>query len=260
RVRAAQLGIRPGLASQRWVCDAQRNTNSPPAALLCRVWPAHPSSERRNETRLPDADETGPVRSLQAQVFKPMSVHRELLLIFAGVCGALTLATCIACIVQRRFSEPKWRPVINNLTARIRAWWVMVIALGLALIIGSGAVMLLFAAVSLAALREFITLTRTRRADHAALLLTFLVVAPFQYWLIWVNWYGLFAVFIPVYALLIVPMASVVVPDTTNFLTRTSETQCATIVCIYCISHVPALLILDIPGYRGRAALLVVFM
>ena len=30
--------------------------------------------------------------------------------------------------------------------------------------------------------------------------------------------------------------------------------------CVYCLSHVPALLTLHIPGYRGRSALLVVFL
>ncbi len=39
------------------------------------------------------------------------------------------------------------------------------------------------------------------------------------------NWYGLFAVFIPVYAFLIAPIVSLAFPDTKNFLARTSETQ-----------------------------------
>jgi len=31
-------------------------------------------------------------------------------------------------------------------------------------------------------------------------------------------------------------------------------------ICVDCISHVPALLTLDIPGYQGRAALLMAFL
>ncbi len=31
-------------------------------------------------------------------------------------------------------------------------------------------------------------------------------------------------------------------------------------ICVFCISHVPALLTLKIPGYSDRAALLVVFL
>src|SRR5262249_29390955 len=43
-------------------------------------------------------------------------------------------------------------------------------------------------------------------------------------------------------------------------LARTAETQWGVMVCVYCISHVPALLNLDIPGYRDRTPLLVVFL
>jgi phosphatidate cytidylyltransferase len=31
-------------------------------------------------------------------------------------------------------------------------------------------------------------------------------------------------------------------------------------ICVYCLSHVPALLTLDIPGFEGRGVLLVVFL
>jgi phosphatidate cytidylyltransferase len=31
-------------------------------------------------------------------------------------------------------------------------------------------------------------------------------------------------------------------------------------ICVYCLSHVPALMTLEIPGYEGRNALLVVFL
>jgi phosphatidate cytidylyltransferase len=81
-----------------------------------------------------------------------------------------------------------------------------------------------------------------------------------QYWLIWVNWYGLFAILIPVYAFLVLPITAVVFGDPRNFLARTAETQWGLMIGVYCISHVPALLTLDIPGYGGRSALLVVFL
>ena len=69
-----------------------------------------------------------------------------------------------------------------------------------------------------------------------------------------------FTILIPVYAFLVLPIASVVFGDSMNFLARTAETQWGVMVCIYCISHVPALLTLDIPGYRGRDPLLVIFL
>ena len=36
--------------------------------------------------------------------------------------------------------------------------------------------------------------------------------------------------------------------------------QWGLMICVFCISHVPALLTLDIPGYDGRNLLLIVFL
>ena len=184
---------------------------------------------------------------------------REGLLISSGVVGALVLATVVALILRAR-ARDKANPVLSNLAARIKAWWIMVAFLGGALLAGPHAVIVLFGLVSFAALREFITLTPTHRADHAALFTSFFVVLPWQYSLIWVDWYGFFTILIPVYAFLVLPSIAVVFADPKRFLTRTAEIQWGLMISVYCISHVPALLTLDIPGYRGRSALLMVFL
>ncbi|MGM3052554.1 phosphatidate cytidylyltransferase, partial [Bacillus cereus group sp. BC306] len=85
---------------------------------------------------------------------------------------------------------------IENLNDRIRAWWVMVLFLSLAFIGGRTGVILLFALCSFAALREFITLTQAKSADHWSLVGAFFIVLPVQYYLIWIGWYGLYAIFI----------------------------------------------------------------
>jgi phosphatidate cytidylyltransferase len=176
------------------------------------------------------------------------------------VVGALLLASLAAVILRLCFRAANSKPVLDNLTARIKAWWIMVIVAGGAILAGRRAVTILFAFVSLAALREFITLTPTRRADYGALFLSFFVVLPMQYGLIWIDWYGFFAILIPVYAFLILPIAAVMFADPKNFLARTSETQWGLMICVYCISYVPALLTLDIPAYRNHNALLIAFL
>ena len=132
-----------------------------------------------------------------------MSVRGECLVIFTFLIGALVLATLVAVILRLCFRAASAKPVLDNLTDRIKAWWVMVIVVGGAILAGRQAVIVLFALLSLAALREFITLTPTRRADYGALLLSFFIVLPMQYGLIWADWYGFFAVLIPVYAFLV---------------------------------------------------------
>jgi len=118
----------------------------------------------------------------------------------------------------------------------------------------------LFGLVSFLALREFVTLAAVRRSDHSALLLSFFVGLPGQYYLIAIGWYGLFCIFIPVYGFLILPILAALSADSKNFLARAAETQWGLMICVYSISHVPALLMLDIPGYAGRTVLLQVFL
>src|ERR1700730_8981263 len=187
-----------------------------------------------------------------------MNMHEEFLILSVLV-AALAVASLVALMLRRR-AGPQPIPVLDNLSARVKAWWIMIILLGAAFLAGRHTVILLFAFVSFAALREFITLTPTQRADHVALLISFFVVLPMQYWLIWVDWYGFFAILIPVYAFLVLPITAVVFGDPKNFLERTAETQWGLMISVYCISHVPALLTLEIPGYGGRNTLLVVFL
>lgn len=99
---------------------------------------------------------------------------QEGLLISSGVVGALMLATVVALILRARVRD-KADPVLNNLVVRIKAWWIMVALLGSAIVAGPHAVIVVFGLVSFAALREFITLTPTHRADHLALFTCFLL-------------------------------------------------------------------------------------
>jgi phosphatidate cytidylyltransferase len=151
------------------------------------------------------------------------------------------------------------RATVANLNARLRAWWVMCALLAVVVFVGKGATVVLFAVMSLLALREFVTLAPTRPADHRALLWVFFVLTPLQYALVAARWYGLFAVLIPVYGFLLVPVRSALRGETERFLERTATIQWGLMVCVYCVSHAPALLLLDIPGYAGRNATLLVW-
>lgn len=180
-------------------------------------------------------------------------------LLFGGIFAALMLATLVSETLRWRLHGRR-SSAIDNLVSRVRAWWVMVVVVGLAFWIGRTGVIVLFAVISLFALREFITLTPTRRGDYYALLAAFYVVLPGQYWLVYDDWYGLFSIFIPVYGFLLLPILATVEGDTRHFLERTSKVQWGLMICVFCISHVPALLNLYIPGYEGRNLLLIAFL
>lgn len=180
--------------------------------------------------------------------------------IFAGAAAVLIVASAIGLILKLRFAPEEPHGVIDNLNSRIRAWWWMVGILAVAFWLGKGGVIVLFALLSFFALREYITLCYTRRGDHLVLLLAFFIALPVQYALIWIDWYGLYSIFIPVYAFLLLPIFAALGADTTRFLERASKVQWGLMICVFCLSHVPAIMTLNIPGYEGRNLLLIAFL
>jgi phosphatidate cytidylyltransferase len=181
---------------------------------------------------------------------------RQTLMLFGGVLALLVVATIVGQLIKLRKSGD----VVDNLNARIRAWWVMSAVFALSLLTGGLGSVILFAALSFFALREFITLTPTRPADHSALFWVFFIITPLQYYLVATQWYGFFSVLIPVYGFLFIPSRIAISGDSAAFLERSSKIQWGLMVCVYCVSHVPALLMLEIPGYAGKNARLLFFL
>jgi phosphatidate cytidylyltransferase len=190
----------------------------------------------------------------------PGTPTADLATLLAGLGAFMLVATLIGQVLQHRYSPDGTNPVIENLNDRIRAWWIMIVLMGLALVFGQTGTTLLFAFASFAALREVITISDIRRSDHWAVATAFFVVLPLQYYLIWTEWYGMYAILIPVYAFLLIPIIAVLRGDTDGFLMRIAGVQWALMISVYCISHVPALLSLEIPGYEGRNVMLIAFL
>jgi phosphatidate cytidylyltransferase len=189
-----------------------------------------------------------------------MSTAQQTAALFAGVAGVLTVASAVSYALNRRFATGTASPTLDNLNSRIKAWWWMVGLIGIAFVFGKAGVIVLFALASFAALREFITLTPSRRGDHLALAVAFFIVLPLQYYLVWIDWYGLYSVFIPVYVFLLLATIAALRQDTKHFMRRVAETQWGLMLSVFSLSHVPALLGLKIPGYEGRNLLLIAFL
>lgn len=189
-----------------------------------------------------------------------MTVQHKACWLFGGIALLLTVASTIGRVLKARSKSESGRAVIANLNARVNAWWVMVAVLAVVFTLGEGATLVLFAFASFFALREFITLTPTRRSDYWPLLLSFYVLVPVQYLLIAYDQYGTFAIFIPVYAFLLLPAIATFAADTESFLERMAKIQWGIMITLYCISYAPALLLLKIPGYEGSDALLLFYL
>ncbi len=160
--------------------------------------------------------------------------------------GILVIASIIGFILSRRARSDAAKATIANLNARIRSWWVMAAIFSATILLGPTFTTVLFALLSFLAMREFITLTRTDRADHEVLFRAFFIILPLHYLLVGIGWYGMFTIFIPVYAFAFIPFRRVLTGETKNFLANTSRIQWALLICVYAVSHMPMILALPL--------------
>lgn len=172
----------------------------------------------------------------------------------AGLLGFLVLATVVAELMYRRTTSQGLRATLLNVRQRIFAWWIMVAVLVGSLALGETAVVLLFLALSLLALREFANLLPPGERDRRVLSWIMVVLAPLHFWFVWEHWYGMFAIFIPVYAFLFLPVLLALSGRTESFLHRAALSQWGLMVCVYALSYLPAVLQLPVAIHEGRAA------
>ncbi|MCB2029420.1 MAG: phosphatidate cytidylyltransferase, partial [Rhodoferax sp.] len=184
---------------------------------------------------------------------------------FVFVFGCLFIASVVLLLLSLREHrdaevDVAYRANLERSTTLLRSSWVMVIVFWVGWLSGDVGATVLFALVSFFALREFMALSPTRRGDHRSLVLAFFVILPLQYTLVGLRHFDLFTVFIPVYVFLAIPVVSALANDPQRFLERNAKLQWGIMVCIYGMSHVPALLLLEFPNYRDRGAFLVIFL
>ena len=189
-----------------------------------------------------------------------LSVSQQIGLLFVALFGILTIVTIIAFSRTLRERNEQQLSDHEQFKRDLRAVWVGAVLFWVAWVSGAFVSTLLFGVISFLALREFVTLTHTRRGDHRSLLLAFFIVLPMQYVIVATQKFDLFTVFIPVYVFLAIPVVSAFGNDPQRFLERTAKIQWGIMVCVYGMSHAPALLLLDLPDYKGRGAFLVLYL
>jgi phosphatidate cytidylyltransferase len=189
-----------------------------------------------------------------------LAISQQIGLLFVVLFGMLAVVSVISFTRTLRDRSDAEVLAHEQFKRDLRAIWVGAVLFWVSWIAGAVVSTLLFCIVSFLALREFVTLTHTRRGDHRSLLLAFFVVLPLQYVIVATRQFDLFTVFIPVYVFLAIPVVSAFGNDPQRFLERTSKIQWGITVCVYGMSHAPALLLLSLPDYQDRGAFLVLYL
>jgi phosphatidate cytidylyltransferase len=189
-----------------------------------------------------------------------LSVTEQVGLLFLVLFGLLLLMSAVAMLLSLKREDAEGSERHQQLKRDLRALWLGGIVFWLAWMSGPLGATITFGVLSFLALREFITLAHTRRSDHRSLIAAFFLVLPLQYYFVGTRHFDIFTVFIPVYVFLAIPVLSALAGDPERFLERNAKIQWGIMVCVYGLSHAPALLLLDFKNYQGRGAFLVFFL
>ena len=191
---------------------------------------------------------------------RDFSITQQVGLLFVALFGVLAAVTVYTVTRSLRELDDEQRAIHELVQRDLRAVWWGAVLFWISWVLGAVAATVLFGIVAFVAFREFITLTHTRRADHRSLLLAFFLVLPLQFVLAGSRQFDLFTVFVPVYVFFALPVVSAFGNDPQRFLERTAKIQWGIMVCIYGMSHAPALLLIDLPNYADRGAFLVFYL
>lgn len=162
----------------------------------------------------------------------------------AGIYAVLLLSSLLVFVVGRRVSVLG----SSDLRQRVASWWVMATLFAVAILLDRIASLVFLGFVSFLALKEYLSLIPTRRADRRVLFLAYLAI-PVQYWWVGTEWYGMFIIFIPVYMFLLLPARMVLIGETEGFLRAAGTLHWGLTVCVFSLSHAAYLLML--PGNDG---------
>jgi phosphatidate cytidylyltransferase len=174
------------------------------------------------------------------------------LLVFLGIAAVLFAATLI---------ERTARGVLpEDMKPRLDSWWAMVAIYGAAALLGRTASIILIAFTSFLALKEYLTLIPTRRADRAVLLMVYLAI-PVQFYLVAIGWYGMFIIFVPVYMLLLIPLPMLLIGETAGFLRAVGTLHWGLMTTVFSLGHAAYLLVLPpLPGAPAGGSGLLLFL
>lgn len=156
----------------------------------------------------------------------------------------LVVATLVGRSIKRRYSPHAPHAVIDNMNTRIDAWWIIVGLVGIASWFGAGGLALLFAAASVQGLREYLPRTLAR---SLGVWIWLMAAAGAQYALALSNAPIAFMLLVPTGVLSILGFSALGVSP----VPRSKDLAAAALLCVYCISHIPAIAALDAPNRAG---------
>jgi phosphatidate cytidylyltransferase len=124
----------------------------------------------------------------------------------------------------------------SRISLRVKTWWGMFVVFCLATLFNPIVSMFSLMILCFFSLKEYFSMMQTRKADRRIFLWAYLSI-PIQFYWIYIGWYGMFIVFIPVYVFLLLPLPRLLGKGTLGFLRSVSSTQWGLMLMVFGLSH-----------------------
>jgi phosphatidate cytidylyltransferase len=180
----------------------------------------------------------------------------SLIFVLIGIFGLLLLATSTvgaAIAAARVFSGLGWvtaLPILPELKARLRTWWIMTAAFSTCLILGRGMSLAFLALVSFLVLREYLSATPFQASDRVGLFVAYAMI-PLQYgWI--ARGHAEAAAIVPIAALAALGAVVTLRGTARDFLASSALVIWGVLVAIVALGHLA--LIVSIPASLGYIA------
>ncbi|GIO88168.1 phosphatidate cytidylyltransferase [Paenibacillus faecis] len=151
----------------------------------------------------------------------------------------IVIFTVLTAIHVIYYVQSKRRPGQADYEAiglRLRDWWGIFLVLCLATQFNAVVSLLSLMVLAFFALKEYFSMIRSRKADRRIFLWAYLSI-PVQFYWIFIGWYGMFIVFIPVYVFLFLPLPRLINKGTVGFVRSVSRVQWGLMLMVFGLSH-----------------------
>ncbi|MGY3714485.1 phosphatidate cytidylyltransferase [Sutcliffiella cohnii] len=172
----------------------------------------------------------------------------------------LIITICLAVfhlsfIILKRVQKDK---DFSDLSVRIKTWWGMVAVFTVATLFSPNISLVALFILCFFSLKDYFSMMKTRKVDRQLFLWAYLSI-PLQFYWIYIGWYGMFIVFIPVYVFLFLPLARIIGNGTVGFLRSVSSTQWGLMLMVFGLSHL-AYFQIATPEYGANLVLFLVVL
>ncbi len=151
---------------------------------------------------------------------------------------------------------------LSNFRQRIKSFWLIIILFTLAFAVNKIVAFLFIMFISYLALKEYFSLISTRRVDRRVLLWAYLAI-PLQFYFIYIGWFAMFYLFVPLYMFMLIPMRMVTIGENEGFLKACGTMHWGLMTAVYALGYLALYLVLPVaknPNGGGIGILLCILI